>query len=245
MGSLEKVTTRRGAREVGRRRAQAARLRRAGRLRDRAEDRRARPISLVYEDGVLRPRRDARRRRARRGRDREPAHDRRRSRCGCVADGEARRRCSRCAARSTCRSPASARFNERLVGGGQERRRRTRATPPPARCASSTPRITAERPLSIWIYGVGAARGRSGARRTARRSRGCASAASARIRSPSGSSRSRRSPRPAARGSAAAPSSTTRSTAIVIKVDSLDQQRAARRAARAAALGARLQVGAD
>ena len=32
---------------------------------------------------------------------------------------------------------------------------------------------------------------------------------------------------------------------IVIKVDSLDQQRAARRAARAAALGARLQVGAD
>ena len=53
MGSLEKVTTDEALLQVGRRRAQAARLRRAGRLRDRAEDRRARRSSLVYEDGVL------------------------------------------------------------------------------------------------------------------------------------------------------------------------------------------------
>ena len=70
---------------MGRRRAQAARHRRAGRLRDRAQDRRARDQSLVYENGVL----------ARgatrgdgiqgRGRDREPAHDRRPCRCACSA----------------------------------------------------------------------------------------------------------------------------------------------------------------
>ena len=53
---------RRGAREVGRRRAQAPRRRRAGRLRARAEDRRL-AINLIYENGVLRARRDARRRR--------------------------------------------------------------------------------------------------------------------------------------------------------------------------------------
>ena len=52
MGSLDKVTTGRGAAEVGRRRPQAARLRRAGRVRDRAEDRRL-AVSLVYENGVL------------------------------------------------------------------------------------------------------------------------------------------------------------------------------------------------
>ena len=49
-------------------------------------------------------------------------------------------------------------------------------------------------------------------RRTPRRSRGCASTASARTRSPSGSSRSRRWPPRARRGSIAASSSTTRST---------------------------------
>ena len=66
----------RRAREMGRRRAQAARLGRAGRLRARAEDRRARgQPPLRGRD--LRPRRHARRRAPRRGRDREPAHDRR------------------------------------------------------------------------------------------------------------------------------------------------------------------------
>ena len=100
MGSLEKVTTEEGLDEVGRRRPQAARLRRAGRLRDRAEDRRPRGQPHL------------------RGR-----------RCSCAGAtrgdgiqgedvtvnlrtiptiplrmlGETRRRCSRCAARSTCR----------------------------------------------------------------------------------------------------------------------------------------------
>ena len=64
-------------------------------------------INLTYEDGVLVARRDARRRRPGRGRDRRTCARSRRSRCGCSAT--TRRRCSRCAARSTCRSPASAR----------------------------------------------------------------------------------------------------------------------------------------
>ena len=50
-----------------------------------------------------------------------------------------RRPCWRCAARSTCRSPASVRFNERLVARGRSRRR-TRATRPPARCGRRTHR---------------------------------------------------------------------------------------------------------
>ena len=52
MGSLEKVTDRRGALQVGRRRAQAPRLGRAGRLRDRAEDRRARGQPRPTRTGV-------------------------------------------------------------------------------------------------------------------------------------------------------------------------------------------------
>ena len=59
---------------MGRRRPQAARLGRAGRVRPRAEDRRARDQPDVRERGV-RARRDARRRRGRRGRDGESAHD--------------------------------------------------------------------------------------------------------------------------------------------------------------------------
>ena len=105
MGSLEKVTTRRGADEVGRRRPQAARLRRAGRLRDRAEDRRARDQPHL-RGRAARARRDPGRRRRGRGRDGQPAHDP----DDPAADARrgARRRCSRCAARSTCRSRASA-----------------------------------------------------------------------------------------------------------------------------------------
>ena len=63
-------------------------------------------INLTYEDGVLDPRRDARRRRPGRGRDRQPPDDP----VDAAADARRRapRRRSRSAARSTCRSPASA-----------------------------------------------------------------------------------------------------------------------------------------
>ena len=54
-------------------------------------------ISLAYEDGVLRRGRDARRRRHRRGRDREPAHDPRDP--AAAARRRRRRGCSRCAAK--------------------------------------------------------------------------------------------------------------------------------------------------
>ena len=63
-------------------------------------------ISLVYERRRARARRHARRRDRRRGRHRQPAHDAH----GAPAparQGERRRRSSRCAARSTCRSPPS------------------------------------------------------------------------------------------------------------------------------------------
>ena len=91
--------------QVGRGRAQAARLRRAGRVRDRAEDRRPRDQPHL-RGRAARARRDARRRHPGRGRDRQPADDP----VGAAADAR-RRRCPpsrRCAARSTCRSRASA-----------------------------------------------------------------------------------------------------------------------------------------
>ena len=63
-------------------------------------------INLTYENGVLDARRDARRRHPGRGRDRRTCA--RSSRCRCACSATTRRRCSRCAARSTCRSRASA-----------------------------------------------------------------------------------------------------------------------------------------
>ena len=59
---------------MGRRRPQAPRLGRARRLRDRAEDRRLRGLARL-PGRKPRPRRDPRRRRARRGRHGQPAHD--------------------------------------------------------------------------------------------------------------------------------------------------------------------------
>ena len=65
----------------------------------------------------------------------------------------------------------------------------------------------------------------SSSRRTRRRSRGCASAASARIRSPSGSSRSRRSRAACGEWEQRRGELDYEIDGIVIKVDSLDQQR--------------------
>ena len=92
------------------------------------------------------------------------------------------------------------------------RRRRTRGTPRQARSASSTRAITAERPLSLWVYGSGAREGEFARDALGDARRGCASAGSAPTRTRSASSRSRRSPRPAALGDGAGRSSTTRST---------------------------------
>ena len=89
------------------------------------------------------------------------------------------------------------------------------------------------------------ARGRRSSSRTGRRSSGCASTASARTRSPSGSSRSRRWRSAAREWERRRTELDYEIDGIVIKVDSLEQQALARRAALAAALGARVQVGAD
>ena len=83
-------------------------------LRDRAEGRR--PGDLARLRGRrARARRHPRRRRDRRGRDPEPAHGQ-----GDPAAGEGRaRRCSRCAARPTCRAAPSRELNEQRAAAGE------------------------------------------------------------------------------------------------------------------------------
>ena len=74
------------------------------RVRRRAEDRRAGDLAGLPRRRA-RARRHARQRRGRRGRHAQPAHDRRDP----AARSRTRRRCSRCAARSTCRCRTSRR----------------------------------------------------------------------------------------------------------------------------------------
>ena len=74
------------------------------------------------------------------------------------------------------------------------------------------PALAAERPLSIWCYGIGATRGLDLATHSTRSS-GCASAASRSTPTPPTTRGSRRSSSAAAGGRSAARSSTTRSTA--------------------------------
>ena len=103
---------------MGAGRAQAARYRRAGCVRGRAEDRRLGHLARLRGRRV-RPRRHARRRRARGGRDAEPAHDRRGA-----APGARRRRRGAVAARRGARRdllPAlRVRPVQRGAGGGRE-----------------------------------------------------------------------------------------------------------------------------
>ncbi len=103
------------------------------------------------------------------------------------------------------------RLNERLVAEGKK------TAPNPRNAAAGSlrqlnPQVTAERDLSIWVYGSAAGTA-SPWRRTGRSSSGCASAGSARIHSPAGTSRSSRSRANASSGSGSGASSTTRSTA--------------------------------
>ena len=155
MGSLEKVTTTRGAREVGRRHSQAARHRRAGRLRARAEDRRACDQPHLRERRP-RPRGHARRRHPGRGRDRQPAHDR----DGAAAHARRTSSPALLEVRGEVYFPISGfrELNERLVGTGQK------LAPNPRNAAAGSlrqknPAITADRPLAVWVYGTGAREG--------------------------------------------------------------------------------------
>ena len=111
-------------------------------------------ISLVYEDGVLVARRHPRRRRDRRGRDAEPAHDQ----GDPAADRGRAARCSRCAARPTCRARAFAELNEQRAAAGEP----TFANPRNSAAGSIRqldPELTAARPLSMWCYSIGALEG--------------------------------------------------------------------------------------
>ena len=196
-----------GAREVGRRRAQAPRHRRARRVRPRAEDRRLGGVARL-RGRRPRARCDARRRRARGGRHRQSPHDR-----GDPA-AHARRRAAR-ASRGPRRDLLPARRLRALqrgaARGGEEA------------CAERTEcggRLAAP------------AEPRGDRRATAldlrlrdRRARGCGARdavggarMAARARLPdepgraSASSRSRRSPTPASPGRSVGPRSATRST---------------------------------
>ena len=111
-------------------------------------------ISLTYEDGVLRPRRHPRRRPDRRGRDPEPAHDR--------GDPAADRRRARplVEVRGEVYLPIAdfKALNERRAEAGEP----TFANPRNSAAGSIRqldPALAAERPLSIWCYGIGATRG--------------------------------------------------------------------------------------
>ena len=146
----------------------------AVRVRRRAEDRR--PGDLAALRGRrARARRHARQRRGRRGRHAQPAHDRRDP----AARSRTRRRCSRCAARSTCRCRTSPRSTSGAPRPGESTfmnpRNSAAGHDPPARPASSPPSGRCR----CGPTAIGRAEGARVRRATGRRSSGCASTASA------------------------------------------------------------------
>ena len=162
---------------MGRRRPQAPRHGRGRRLRPRAEDRRLGRVAGL-RGRRARPGSDARRRRARGGRDRQPAHHRGDpapdARRGAAVSG------SRCGARSTSRSRASCASTRRSWPPGRSPRP-MRGTRRQARCDSSiraSPRSARSRSSS-----TGSACSRaSSSPRSGRRSNGCEQPVSARTR---------------------------------------------------------------
>ena len=166
-------------------------------------------INLTYENGVLRARCDARRRRGRRGRHRQPPHD------PVDPTSAARRRCpggrrsARRGLHAAVRFPRAERAacRERAEARAESAQRRRRA-----RCGRRTPRSPRAGRSPSGRTASARTTGSSSAR-TGRRCNGCARTASRSTRSRSGSRRSRRWRRPAGSGSGSAPSSTTRSTA--------------------------------
>ena len=120
---------------------------------DRAEDRR--PGDLAHLRGRRpRPRRDPRRRPRRRGRDPQPADDRR--------DPAADRRRARAGRGARRGLPADRRLQRRSTSAAPRPGEPTFANPRNAAAGSIRqldPKLAAERPLSIWCYGIGAAQG--------------------------------------------------------------------------------------
>ena len=110
---------RRGAAQVGRRRAQAARLGRAGRVRDRAEDRRLGRLARLRER-PLPARRNAWRRPPRRGRDPQPAHDPLDPARAAAAEGDEAPPLLEVRGEVYFPLSAFARFNEQLVAAGKK-----------------------------------------------------------------------------------------------------------------------------
>ena len=134
---------------MGRGRAQAARLGRARRLRDRAQDRRLRDLARL-RGRAARPRRHPRRRPSRRGRDGQPAHDpldpADAAGRGAAAAGGARRGLLSALGLSPLHRGAD---RGRKDAGAEPAQRRRRLA------AAARLRITAARPLAVWVYGTG------------------------------------------------------------------------------------------
>ena len=107
-------------------------------------------ISLLYEDGVLRARRHARQRRGRRGRHPQPADDR----LDPAAGSRTRRRVLEVRGEVYMSLPDFAALNERRAEAGLS------TFMNPRNAAAGTirqldPKLAAERPLSMWCYGIG------------------------------------------------------------------------------------------
>ena len=211
MGSLEKVTTDEARAQVGRRRAQAARLGRAGRVRARAEDRRLGDLRSSTRTACSSAARRAATASPGRGRDAEPAHDPARSRSRMRGDGPpARARGARRGLHAALRLPRAQRARSPPTGERLAPNPRNASAGSLRQKDSGDHRAAAALDLGLRLR---LPRGRRVRRRTGSRCSGCASAAfpsnpHARAARVDRGGRARR----AARGRRGAPSSTTRST---------------------------------